>query len=332
MPIALNNKYFLGARSLAKNAGTEDIFNALQSRLIDFAHRIGCDRVGSSGLKPRGIPFRLKGRNEDLFAFWVERLADNVQGLAAISFDPERLTEELRPSFSALMTTLQHSTGYKLVKNKRYYSEAVGFVDANSGMLVLAEIDNFISAAFERLGLAAFAPYESAKQEKNKEHGEKTVSEWTSDAAPPGVDPTEWAQIVRRRGQKKFREALLRAYGGRCAISGCGVKAALEAAHITPYSETRAYNVEDGILLRADIHTLFDLHLITVDPSNLHVRVAESLKADYGECDEMPLRLPSNQNDKPSIESLANHFKRWAHLTDYALPFGSENADESARI
>ena len=65
-----------------------------------------------------------------------------------------------------------------------------------------------------------------------------------------------FAEIIRRRGQPKFRKALLRIYGGRCAITGCSVEAALEAAHVTPYRGERTNVPANGILLRSDIHTL----------------------------------------------------------------------------
>src|ERR1700722_13605652 len=64
--------------------------------------------------------------------------------------------------------------------------------------------------------------------------------------------------IVQRRGQAKFRNALLEAYGSRCAISGCGALEVLEAAHICPYQGSATNHVTNGLLLRADIHTLFD--------------------------------------------------------------------------
>jgi len=48
-------------------------------------------------------------------------------------------------------------------------------------------------------------------------------------------------------------------------ISGCNVQEALEAAHIRPYSECGTNKIANGLLLRADLHTLFDLHLMSLD-------------------------------------------------------------------
>lgn len=285
---------------------------------MEFATRIGCDAAGSSGDEPRGIPFRLRGRGEDLFAFWVERLADRKKGLAAISFDPKRLSEELRPAFSALIVELRRTTGEAPVKTKRYYSAAVGFTTVEDGLKVLARIDGFVSEAVARLGLGAFAPYVPERKPSKAEHAgsgnESSVANWSAEETPPGVDPEAWAQILRRRGQRDFREQLLQAYGRKCAITGCEVVAALEAAHITPYSEVRTHGVSNGLLLRADIHTLFDLYLITVDPSTLCVRVAPSLRADYGEWEGSLLSVPGARRSRPSLERIADHYERWSRL------------------
>lgn len=67
-----------------------------------------------------------------------------------------------------------------------------------------------------------------------------------------------------RRGQPRFRRLLLDAYLGRCAITGTAIPALLEAAHISRYRGDHTDRVDNGLLLRADIHTLFDLHLLTV--------------------------------------------------------------------
>jgi hypothetical protein len=96
------------------------------------------------------------------------------------------------------------------------------------------------------------------------------------------ADKQVWAQINRRRGQAAFRELLKKHYDKTCAISGCKTIEALEAAHIIPHSELikKDYSCNNGLLLRADIHTLYDLNLIGVDQDGLvHVspRLDDSL-------------------------------------------------------
>ena len=65
------------------------------------------------------------------------------------------------------------------------------------------------------------------------------------------------ANRVFAPGQSLFREKLMRAYDGRCAITGCNVEAALEAAHIIHYCGPESDHVGNGLLLRLDLHARF---------------------------------------------------------------------------
>lgn len=116
--------------------------------------------------------------------------------------------------------------------------------------------------------------------------------------------------IVQRQGQSKFRSELLKAYGGQCAISDCDAEAALEAAHIFPYLGTDTNHVKNGLLLRADIHTLFDLYLISIDPNTSKVVVSSSLlNTCYKELDGKPLKSPKDYAS-PSPEAITNHYEK----------------------
>ncbi|BFR47286.1 HNH endonuclease [Nitratidesulfovibrio sp. HK-II] len=114
------------------------------------------------------------------------------------------------------------------------------------------------------------------------------------------------ATIVQRRGQAAFRGALLRAYGGRCAVTGCDVEEALEAAHIHPYQGEESNAAQNGLLLRADIHTLFDLGRLTIDPKTLAVRLSSDVRqGHYGSLDGRVISTPGNT--PPSREALKWH-------------------------
>jgi len=116
------------------------------------------------------------------------------------------------------------------------------------------------------------------------------------------------ASIVTRRGQPAFRQALLAAYNGKCAVTGCDTFYALEAAHITPYRGDHTNAVENGILLRADIHTLFDLGLIAISPNDFKVILRDDLRTGfYGDLHGQPIALPSNRSELPNREALEAH-------------------------
>lgn len=88
--------------------------------------------------------------------------------------------------------------------------------------------------------------------------------------------------VSARAGQEGFRSGLLDVFGETCAISGKCLKEALEAAHIFEYKDCSSQRLDNGILLRADIHRLFDCGLIRVDPILLTVRIDERLReSDY---------------------------------------------------
>jgi len=129
---------------------------------------------------------------------------------------------------------------------------------------------------------------------------------------PRSDDPDKriWQSIKERRGQPQFRQALLRLYQDKCAVTGHGPKDVLEAAHIQPHSEDGRNSTDNGLLLRADIHTLFDLHLISVDPESLKVVISPQLKGSpYAELEGQRLRQRANKSE-PSKDYLAEHFAK----------------------
>jgi hypothetical protein len=145
---------------------------------------------------------------------------------------------------------------------------------------------------------------------------ERSASESRSFDATSIVDARErvLAQIVRRRGQKEFRESLLAAYERRCAVTNCDVVDVLEACHIMPYQGPATNDVSNGLLLRADVHTLFDLGLIAVEPEELTVFLSPNLSnSAYGEIRGEKLRMPKDHSKRPSREALRTHFE-WACL------------------
>jgi HNH endonuclease len=115
--------------------------------------------------------------------------------------------------------------------------------------------------------------------------------------------------ITDRRGQTEFRAKLLVAYGGRCAITQCDAEPALEAAHILGYAETGSQAVTNGLLLRADIHTLFDTGHIRIDPETMTVVLSAELASTcYQDLAGRPIVFPARAADKPSKEALQ---ERW---------------------
>lgn len=142
--------------------------------------------------------------------------------------------------------------------------------------------------------------------------GQSGKSAWQ----PPEQDEREKvrASVVRRRGQAAFRRKLIAAYGGRCAVTGTDVLPALDAAHISPYAGPASDHIENGLLLRADIHALFDLGLFAIDPPTMRCLLDTSLASTaYADLKGRKLRLPADDSKRPSPMALEGH-RLWARL------------------
>lgn len=118
--------------------------------------------------------------------------------------------------------------------------------------------------------------------------------------------------VQPRLGQGSFRVLVTDAYDRRCAVSSERTLPVLDAAHIKPYSELGEHKVTNGILLRQDIHTLFDKGYLTITP-DLKIEVSRRIREefengrDYYKYNGQPMRPPQNWMDRPSRDYLAWH-------------------------
>lgn len=119
--------------------------------------------------------------------------------------------------------------------------------------------------------------------------------------------------IRPRLGQGAFRVEVTDAYSRRCAITGEKTLPALEAGHIRPYSKNGPHETRNGLLLRSDIHNLFDLGYLTITPE-YKVEVSRRIKEEfengrhYYALHGQPLIvLPKDRNSQPATEFLEWH-------------------------
>ena len=118
--------------------------------------------------------------------------------------------------------------------------------------------------------------------------------------------------VLPRLGQGIFRISVTDAYGRACAVTTEHSLPALEAAHIRPYSEGGEHKVSNGLLLRSDIHRLFDKGYVTVTP-DYRFLVSRRLKTDfdngrtYFPYDKRSISVPRDLADRPDPELLQWH-------------------------
>jgi putative restriction endonuclease len=118
--------------------------------------------------------------------------------------------------------------------------------------------------------------------------------------------------IAPRLGQGTFRIAVTDNYGRRCAVTGEKTLPILDAAHIRAISDGGAHELSNGLLLRTDIHRLFDLGYVTVSTGG-RFEVGRRLREDfdngrhYYELHGQPLRLPREAEARPSNVAIEWH-------------------------
>lgn len=111
-------------------------------------------------------------------------------------------------------------------------------------------------------------------------------------------DSTELAirierSILARRGQAKFRKKIRARFNDKCCVTGSTLLDVLEAAHIELVAGKDNHDVRNGLLLRTDIHTLFDLGLVGIHPEKLEIHLRpDLLKTEYAFLESQPLQVP----------------------------------------
>lgn len=120
-------------------------------------------------------------------------------------------------------------------------------------------------------------------------------------------------QLIRPRlGQGAFRILVTDVYGRRCAVTGERTLPALEAAHIRPYSEGGEHEPKNGLLLRRDIHSLFDAGYVTVTPDH-HFEVSRRIREEfengkhYYALDGHTISAPEAKGQRPDPVALTWH-------------------------
>ena len=115
-----------------------------------------------------------------------------------------------------------------------------------------------------------------------------------------------------RLGQQSFKAKVLDAYHRRCAITGSKIWPVLEAAHIRPVTEGGEHRLDNGLLLRSDVHTLFDRGYLGVDPA-YRLQVSPRLRQDFGNGERFYAQagqlvaLPERRAERPQREFLEWH-------------------------
>ena len=202
------------------------------------------DALGIPSIQGRGGPWHSTGDTTDLA--WFHALCDFL----GIDYPGERI-RAMRSILEAAGGTWDQARHSSAVPGK----QAGGNVrkEAFEDLWIALHSSGFLTSDDKPTGATDRLTYENG--------GPTPEPRWT------------YQQIRLRQGQPAFRSRLLAAYGRRCAVTGTDVTETLEAAHIRPYAGGGGMETSNGLLLRADLHTLFDLRLLAVDTEHWTVVV-----------------------------------------------------------
>lgn len=131
----------------------------------------------------------------------------------------------------------------------------------------------------------------------------------------PGPVLSGSRRVPIRVGQPAFKALVHDAYQRRCAITGDRIVPVLEAAHIRPVASQGENRVDNGLLLRSDVHTLFDRGYLGVHPDRLTLMVSRRLRTEWGNGEEFyaiadaktQIRVPERPADRPNQDFLTWH-------------------------
>ncbi len=129
----------------------------------------------------------------------------------------------------------------------------------------------------------------------------------------PGPVYSDPRLAPQRLGQRSFQAVVLNAYHQRCAITGCKIRPVLQAAHIRPLPQGGEHRLDNGILLRSDVHTLYDRGYLAIDPkyrllASPHLREFDN-DNQYNRRIGNRVIIPDRPQDRPNREFLEWHLE-----------------------
>lgn len=197
-----------------------------------------------------------------------EKGGERGRGLSAVvEFEPicEDRTARVRD-----IELFEHPVGRELLASHKGDGSFISQIDAkrHSRLWAISEtdVDEMLSAIREKARM--IADFENPDPDPGN-----------VDAKDEIENETVLRAVIQRRNQAAFRRALLQDRG-KCAVTGTREFSVLDAAHIVPYAGRSAHrdNPNNGLLLRSDIHKLFDRHLISINPTSRMVEISDRVK------------------------------------------------------
>lgn len=175
---------------------------------------------------------------------------------------------------------LPHPFGFRTLDGKHDGGRLFSAMDANRHLRCW-HMDPEDRAEFDRLietfG-SAMAAAKAAAEAAYLTPLERAINE-QAEEIDQAEEERKTAVVKARPGQQRFREEAMRRHNSRCVVTGYSVEEVLEAAHVIPHTGAPEFEVpENSLVLRRDIHALFDAHLIAIHPKSNKIVCAPCLE------------------------------------------------------
>lgn len=262
-------------------------------------------------------PWKIKGLNKgDIFYLFLKSPHRKIGGYGIFEYYTELTVKESWKKFgigngvSNYFELLERTHKYALKNSKNFKpikNPTIGCI-VLSGVVYFDEQDYFLPEtrnwSFPKQIVKLKYLDDNNHEPIEREH-ENVTQEFNLVKNTSGNRKT--CNIKYRQGQVQFRKNLLETYKC-CAITKEDCSLVLEAAHIQEYINKSSNHMQNGLLLRADVHKLFDNGLITITP-DYKIKVSEELPQTYKKYNGEKIHLPDNLDNYPSKDALEWHNK-----------------------
>lgn len=211
----------------------------------------------------------------------IQQVASRPLGSPAVGVELKNVPSRAEIHGFELDLTLHRDTHHRTLKKKLVFG---GLRDSVNRLYGVQRIETAADGRGSEIALRVL-PRGGIRGDRGRSGGPaRTTPRWVMRA------------ILLRRGQDEFRRQLIEIYDEKCVVTGCRIVAILEAAHVRPVSDGGETAAGNGLLLRADIHTLFDLDLLGIDPQRREVVLAPALaESEYANLNGKRVRLEGLQ-------------------------------------
>lgn len=274
--------------------------------------------------KPGGYPYALSVKSTGVSTYSDDSLYELEDGTWILRYCAHRRNsgeKEGSPEYNRSLRACLHNglpVGVFVKVDRGYLCRGLAYVESYDDKANLF----YLHGPVRKGDLSSLSPFTESSRELYQELLESSPVDFTradlqnlleqGDTLETDRRERQLAEVVRRKGQASFRKQLVQAYDCTCAVTRYHAEAALEAAHIISYLGKASQNVCNGLLLRADIHNLYDGNLLSVDPDGMVVRIAPALEnTEYSELSGSRIRIPQDPLLQPSPVRLAVHFQEF---------------------